>query len=979
MQIPQQWTPFPALPQSSLMQYVAVLNPVVGALQVVALTANGGLYTTWQDPGSPGGWVPWQTLSGPPPGISTWTLAAGDTGGQIAVFVLGGDGQVWVASQAVPGPCWSGSWTAIGAPSSDVSNLVFAASAGTNLSVISLFTVGYNDGAVWTTWPDATAASGWAPWVSLGFPGARMYSLTSYCVGSNADGRLEVIALALDGSLWHMWLQPTWTSPSAWQAVRTTGAANGWSLWVQLVPASSGALGPAFGNSLAYPMITNADGNGNLEVYLVDDSQSLWGIGQTAVVSAPALPAWSGWQAFEVDSYLPPALGSLAAGRNLDGREELFAIDSSGVVWHAYNPPGGPAGGTANIGLMAMWTPTHFVQVGGGVLANVQLVSNADGRLELFGVGTGSGRLCHIWESQPNSDVFAGAPTAIVLGGGGTVCDFQVGALRFLHDNAGIQSGILCGTSLGALNAAKFAERNLDQLQEFWLSLAFPDDLFQEEPWFQPTAGGGPHGNAWLVDSIEQEHFEPVSVPSSASALLNPATMVGNIGKGIGVFAKIAAAATDATLSALGSGLGYVSFVLGLISFVMQLQSDLLPGDNKVNDIVNFYDGLLVNSSVYRLTPFVQKIGAGGALGGIDGNAITANSSQLMIGLTGVDDGGQYFVTESGATGNLIPFGLGAGLSGPVDLVAACAASAALPPFSPPLSLGDGAPTEEFFDGSICDAVPLDAALSQGAGQIFAIVPCSPAPSQLPANFFTTTSPSQYGGVIGIQSRTNDLCSHVIQDFSGGLDPALVTMIQPTFTPHNHWAVDPGFISISMAYGYMRAAETVNGNSALSPISDQIVQLRFQIWALENSINAQNMDDAQQGHMGFRAQVVPGNLVAVNDGSNLPRIRDLKNQLRGLVCQYLQGGGILPGVDFRSANELSTLGAQVAPFNATDFKAWWVQWERHVYPPQPGSPTPWHQFIDGSGLVWPAMPVSVVTAMADPCAPVTLPPTPTPS
>ena len=993
MQIPYPWTPFPALPQSTLQQYAAFLNPQLGGLQVVALSADASLYMTWQAPDSANGWAPWQALPAPPPGISgVPMLAAGDAAGQITVFVQGADGQVWAASPVAADPCWAGPWTAIGAPSPGLSNLVFSSSAGTNLNAACLFTIGYNDGALWTTWPDATTASGWAPWVSLGYPGTRIYALTSYCVGSNADGRLEAFALAIDGSLWHLWMQPTWTNPSTWQAVRSGGGQDsGWSAWVQLAASSTGADSPVLGGSLEYPMITNVDGNGNLEVYLIDDAGYIWGICQTGVVPAPALPAWSAWIVFEVSGNLAPAPQALAAGRNADGGEELLVVDSSGVVWHAYNSPVSTSSG--NVGMMGTWTPLHFEPVGTGVLANIQLVSNLDGRLELFGVGTSSGRLCHVWEDQPNSDNFIGAATGIVLGGGGTACDFQIGALRYLHDNLGIQSGILCGTSLGALNAAKFAEGNLDQLQQLWLSLTFPDDLFEEESWFMPTHGGGAHGNAWLVDSIEQAHFQPVSVPSSTSALLNPSTMVGNVGKGIGVVGKVIGAIANAnpsttfglmgevtgtageiTLSAIGQGMGYVSFVLGLISFVMQLASALLPGDNKVNDVAEFYNNLLSQSSLYNMTPLRNLI----AGVGINGIAITANNSQLLIGLTGVDDGGQYFVKQTGARGNLLPWGLGATISGAVDLPDACVASAALPPFSPPVSLGLEAPTEEFFDGSICDVVPLDAALSQGAGRIFAIVPCGPTPSQLPANFFAATDPSQYGGVIGIQSRANDISSHVIQDFSDRLDPALVTLIQPSFTPHSHWAVDPGFISIAMAYGFMRAGEIVNGNTALSAISDQIVALRFQIWDLENTVNAQSLSDALQGHLGYRAQVSGGNLVALNDGSDLPRIRDLKNQLRGLVCQYQQGGGTLPSVDFRLPGELSVLNAQPTPFNVTDYRAWWVQWERHVYAPQPGSPTPWHGFIDGAGLDWPGIPADFVAAMADPCAQVTLPPTPTP-
>ena len=966
MAILNPWSQFPSLPQPSLRQYVVLPNPGLGGLlQVLALGADDSLYTAWQDGGSATGWTQWQVFPSPPVGIADVpTIAAGNTGGQITLFVYGGDSQVWAASLDVSNPSsLAGAWAPIGAPPSGLYNIVFAASAGTNLTVVSLFTIGYNDGALWTTWPDASAPNGWAPWVSLGFPGTRLYSLTSYCVGANADGRLEGFALAVDGSLWHLWLQPTWVNPGTWQAARPAGGPDsGWSMWVQLTPPTGSPTAPTIGAARDYPMVTNSDGNGNLEVYLTDDTGSLWGIGQTALISTPALPAWSGWVGFELDPYLRPTLGSLSAGRNADGREELFVVDANGGVWHAYNPAGGTTGGTANVGLLAFWYPPHFVQIGTDTQSNIQVASNPDGRLELFGISTSSGQLCHVWESVPNDDTFVGARLGIVLGGGGTACDFQVGALRYLHDIVGIQSGIICGTSMGAFNAAKFAEGNLDQLQEFWLDLKFPDDILVEEPWFVPTMGGGPHGNAWLVDAIEQSSFQPVTIPSATNALVTPSAIVSYLGSG---FSAVG-------LSAVGWG-------LKALSTLMAMFNAFFPGDSRVNDVASFFNGLETQAALFNLFPLLQKMGRVG----IDSSLITNNNSRLLIGLAGVDDGGLYFATE---TGQIVPMGQNATLSGTVAPVNACVASVALPPYSPPVALGRDASMGEFFDGGLCDAVPVDAAISQGARRLFVIVPCGPMAAQLPVNFFNDTGPDQYNGVSGVISRASDVSEHAIQTFSGNFgssissesDISSATVIQPTFTPHNHWAVEPGLISIAMAYGFMRTGEVMNGNTALSPISDQIVALRFQIWDAENSANSGNLSQASQGHFGFRASG-GGGLVPTNDARQIiPRIRELKNQLRALVCQYQQGGGVLPSVDFRANSEVATLSSQTPPFNVTDFRAWWVQWERHVYAPQPGSPTPWHQFIDDAANICPAIASSVVAAMLDPCAVVHLPPTPTP-
>jgi predicted acylesterase/phospholipase RssA len=50
-----------------------------------------------------------------------------------------------------------------------------------------------------------------------------------------------------------------------------------------------------------------------------------------------------------------------------------------------------------------------------------------------------------------------GPVIAIVLAGGGAKGSFEVGAVRYLYDQ-GIRPNILCGTSVGAINAAKLAE-----------------------------------------------------------------------------------------------------------------------------------------------------------------------------------------------------------------------------------------------------------------------------------------------------------------------------------------------------------------------------------------------------------------------------------------------------------------------------------------------------------------------------------------
>ena len=77
---------------------------------------------------------------------------------------------------------------------------------------------------------------------------------------------------------------------------------------------------------------------------------------------------------------------------------------------------------------------------------------------------------------------------ALVLSGGGAKGDFQIGALRFLYDQ-GVRPDILCGTSVGAINATKLAEgegelrQGLAGLEAIWKSLRQNGDMYSEETW----------------------------------------------------------------------------------------------------------------------------------------------------------------------------------------------------------------------------------------------------------------------------------------------------------------------------------------------------------------------------------------------------------------------------------------------------------------------------------------------------------------
>lgn len=81
-------------------------------------------------------------------------------------------------------------------------------------------------------------------------------------------------------------------------------------------------------------------------------------------------------------------VSSIAVGRNLDGRLEVFARGTDSALWHTWQttPNGGWSG---------------WASLGGGILATPAIAANSDGRLEAFVQGT-DGALWHNWQTTPN-------------------------------------------------------------------------------------------------------------------------------------------------------------------------------------------------------------------------------------------------------------------------------------------------------------------------------------------------------------------------------------------------------------------------------------------------------------------------------------------------------------------------------------------------------------------------------------------------
>ncbi len=200
------------------------------------------------------------------------------------------------------------------------------------------------DGNLWHAWEPRPRGARWKGWLSLG--GGPM---TEIVVGRNHSGALGVLGV----------------SGGKVQYIHQVPSARGWSEWIEL------------GGPGVTRIAVAAHGDGRLEalgIAAVDGA--LW----SAYQQSPGGP-WSEWRRIGGASR-----SAIAAGRSVDGTLAVFAtaLDGGTQMLVQIHPTGGI-------------TTSPLPGPGLGRLA---MATNADGRLEVFGVDR-AGALWHLWQLQP--------------------------------------------------------------------------------------------------------------------------------------------------------------------------------------------------------------------------------------------------------------------------------------------------------------------------------------------------------------------------------------------------------------------------------------------------------------------------------------------------------------------------------------------------------------------------------------------------
>ena len=499
--------------------------------------------------------------------------------------------------------------------------------------------------------------------------------------------------------------------------------------------------------------------------------------------------------------------------------------------------------------------------------------------------------------------------TAIALSGGGSRGAFEVGALRYLYDQ-GIRPDIICGTSVGSINAAKLAEgegdptQGLAGLEAIWRQLQGPSDMYAEEPWLGQIdprfrrwllfGGGLPvdappevHSGDWgIYDPFNRKFasfaqigwlfddgvkvLEALKQFLGARALLNLdpiyRKMIGEPATGL---AKQLDPGKVQAWSAAGRKLrlAVVALESGQLRYVTET-GQLLERDNQTP------------TRRRELPPECRQIAAQIAADQRKRQRLQQALSTAAPGekpdlLDQIDELNAQLARETEAYARCrerTVFGTAVEVPLPLGVLA----SASIPGLFPTVVMGD----ETYVDSGVREILPLQAAVDLGADTVYCLV----------ASGSLKRADRSYADSPGYEALARSLVDITLEEILHGDMKAVSTgpqptihFVQPTFDLYDMTTIDPGLISINMAYGYMRAADVLGGltpNDRCWQLTDDIIRARRRIWTLENLQAGQPLAPADHGSYP-------------SPDAGRRRLEKLE-ELQALVAERRQSGCALP-------------------------------------------------------------------------------------
>lgn len=461
--------------------------------------------------------------------------------------------------------------------------------------------------------------------------------------------------------------------------------------------------------------------------------------------------------------------------------------------------------------------------------------------------------------------------TAIVLSGGGSRGDFQLGALTALYE-AGIRPDIICGTSVGALNALMLTqgESGLEDLRKIWFGLRRNDHMWQFEDWWQDVH---PDLRKAIIGAMLGDKTptggEPWSVASGTLA-----------GAGIGSAFGPLGILTGALVGAAVSGT------------IQNVTADAMKGlllvlDSKARSLLNLNPIRKIMAERFDPAKLAQFVASG---------------KKLRLATVGLESGELCYVTE---TGDLLRRDGSQKIAAGISILDGAMASAAIAAVFPPVNFAGDA----WVDGGHRENVPLRAAIQAGATRIYVV--CSgpidrwSAINRTADALFDQPSPTDFESrkILDIANRAlieihldemeADDVYPVIDYYTlrrpGSPNSRLpITLIAPEYPSHDIVTIDPELVRVNYNYGYRTAWDVLN--DAPSAIRDHSTRI-----ALNHGRAARLRKETWRGlGIPFAAEI-DSLMASARAAMDARSSQDVRNAGIGVPVAFSQGHDMLPG------------------------------------------------------------------------------------
>lgn len=448
----------------------------------------------------------------------------------------------------------------------------------------------------------------------------------------------------------------------------------------------------------------------------------------------------------------------------------------------------------------------------------------------------------------------------LVLSGGRSGAYFQLGALRYLYDKVGITPSVITGTSAGSLLAALLAQADdhagqrhvLADIERVSQGLRQNSDMLTELAWYAELQKLMP---AWqnALNSHPRHHDSRTIMLPSLGLQSRP---------------KNGAAEGAANGTTIRLPRWDRPVVLDTLSMIWTARRsgtriDILLG------------GARGERSLFRHGPIFDALLGPGVF---DPSRLARSRTVLRIAVVGLESGELRYVT---GTGGLVDRENRPVLTdAPLSVVDAVYASCAIPGLLPPVQLGE----EHYVDGGTRENAPVQIAMAHlGVERCYAVI-------ALPRGLARESSYADKDMLsIVLRSAAGIMADELLLNDVARARAAGAVVIAPEVNLLGAFGVDPGLLSISTDYGYVRAAEACEDATAEQQrLTRDVVELRHRIWGRENSLFG------------------PDSAADVRAGEQ-PSLAILKRRLRDLVDQ---------------------MPADRLPAGASQ---WWQAWEGHAY------------------------------------------------